>query len=466
MPAERPPSRPASAFLPANTYREEMLAWHALLVALLVGTQALLTWVAVLNVRHGERAVRERASRLREAGVSDPERTVEYLRLRTGVDQLASWVTLGGVVLVLYSGLYRRAITAVADLGWGTVGEGVVLAVGAVLALQAASVPFDLYRTVVVEDLYESDERTVGRWLRRRAVRTGFVVALAAAVAAGVLWTVTAVGAWWPVLALALLAVVRVALQVVLPQVVLPLQYDLDPVEDGPLRESVETVFEGAGVTCEGVYEVGLGARTATPTAFFVGLGPAKRVCLSETLVEDYDREAVEAVLAHELGHYRLRHVWKRLAASLLFQGAALGALAVLVQQPQVVALFGLPATPYAALLTAGLFLWPVLRLTAPLRNGVAIRQEYRADAFAARATDDPAAVVRALTTLADDTSRSPFPHPLYEAVHHDHPPVPKRIRAVREQFPDARPEGVVTTGTETDGEDDPDPDESGSTTA
>lgn len=437
---------------------------HVLLAAILVGAQALLTWLAVLNVRHGERTVRERSRRLRAVGVSDPERVVQYLRLRTSVDQLASWVTLGGVVLVLYSGLYRQAVTAVAALGWGTVGEGVVLVVGVVLALQAVSAPFDFVRTVVVEGLFESEARSVGRWLRRRAFRTGFAVGLAALAGAGVLWTVTAAGAWWPLLALGLLAAVRLALQVVVPQVVLPLQYDLVPVEDGPLRDSVETVFEDAGVACEGVYEVGPRARTAAPNAFLAGLGPAKRVCLSDTLVEEYDREAVEAVIAHELGHDRLRHVWTRLAASLLFQGAALGALAGLAAQPQVAGLFDLPATPYAALLTASLFLWPVLRLATPLRNGLAIRQEYRADAFAARATDDPAAVVRALTTLADDTLTNPFPHPLYEAVHRDHPPVPKRIRALREQFPAARPEGVVTTGTESD--DDPEPEESGSPTA
>ncbi len=427
-----------------------MLASHLLLVGLLVGTQAVLTWLAVLNVRHGERAARERAPQLRAVGVSDPQGTVEHLRVRTALDQLSSWVALGGVVVVLYSGLYRRSVTAVADLGWGVVGEGVVLVAGAVLAARAVSAPFAFVRTVVVDDLFGVDERTVGGWLRRRAVRTTGVVALAAVAAAGVLWTVTVAGAWWPVLALALLAVVRLALQVVVPRVLLPLQYDLDPVEDGPLRESVETVFEGTGVACEGVYEVD---HAATPTAFLTGLGPTKRVCLSETLLEEYDPGAVEAVLAHELGHHRLRHVWKRLAASLLFQGAALGALAVLARQPPVTDLFGTPATPYAPLLTAGLFLWPVLRLAAPLRNGLAIRHEYRADAFAARATGDPAAVVRALTTLGDDTVVNPFPHPWYEAVHHDHPPVPERVRAVREQFPSARPEGVVTAGTETGGE-------------
>lgn len=446
-----------------------MLALHVLLVGLLVGTQALLTWLAVLNVRHGERAVRERSSRLGATGVSNPERTVEYLRVRTGLDQLKAWVTLGGVVLVLYSGLYRTAVTAVADLGVSPVDEGVVLVVGVVLAVQAVSVPFDLVRTVVAGDTFGFDDGTLWQWLRRRVVRVGFAVAVTAAVGAGVLWTVVTVGPWWPALAVGLLAVVRLALQVFVPQVLLPLWYDLDPVEDGPLRASAEAVFERAGVTCEGVYEVGPGTHSTKPNAFFTGLGPAKRVCLSDTLVENYDRDEVEAVLAHELGHYRLRHVWKRLGASLLFQGAGLGALAALAGHPPVANLFGLPATPYAALLTAGLFLWPALRLAAPLRNALSIRHEYRADAFAARTTGDPAAVVRALTTLADDTLLNPFPHPLYEAVHHDHPPVPKRVQAVREQFPSARPDGVVTAGTETEADDpdpDPTPDESGSSTA
>lgn len=415
-----------------------MLVHHVVLVGLLVVTQLLFTGLAVLNLRYSERTITERAAWLKdELGLDDPSDNADYLRARTGIGQLESWVTLGALVLVLYSGLYEGAVSWVADLGLGMVGEGVVLFVGIAVAGQLISIPFSLLRTFVIEELFDFNEQTLGIWLRDLAIGMVLAIGLTAVVSAGILFAIETLGQWWPIAGVALIGVVSLILLVLLPRVIMPLQYDFTPIEDGELRESVESVFDRAGFTCEGIYEVELSSHTSKANAFFMGFGPAKRVGLGDTLIENHERAEIESVLAHELGHYRFHHIWKRLGAMLLKYGIVLAVLAVLINQPWATEMFGLPDTTYAALATAGLFMWPVIRLTAPIDNRLSIKHEYQADAFAAETTGEPGAEIDALAKLEDENLGNPFPHPWYEMVHYDHPPIPKRIRAVRERFMD-----------------------------
>ncbi|MFB6128058.1 MAG: M48 family metallopeptidase [Halolamina sp.] len=429
-----------------------MFELHVALVGLLVGTQALFTALAVLNVRHSERELRDNAEWLRESlGLSEPERNADYLRLGTGIGQLESWVFLGAALLVLYSGLYRDAVAFVAGLGLGPLLEGVVLLVGLVVLTQLASVPFGLVRTFVVEELFEFNQQTLGLWARDQLIGLVVSIALVAVLGGGILLAIDALGALWPVAGVALIAAVSLLMLVLVPQVIMPLQYDFTPIEDGELRDAVESVFERAGFTCEGIFEVELSSHTTKSNAFFMGFGPAKRVGLGDTLIERHDLDEIESVLAHELGHYRLRHIWKRLGAMLVRYGVSLTVLAVLLEQPWLTAMFGLPATDYAALLTASIWLWPVSRLAAPLDNRLSIRHEYQADAFAAETTGDPRAEMRALAKLEEDNLGNPFPHPWYELVHYDHPPIPKRVRAVGERFLDGADVEEVVGGRDDD---------------
>lgn len=433
-----------------------MIVPHIALVALLVGTQVLFTVLAVLNVRHSERTIDERSAWLRETlGLSDPGRNADYLRARTGVSQLSSWATLGAILLVLYSGLYREAVAFVEGLGLGTVGEGIVLFLGVVVGIQLLSAPFSLFRTFVVEEIFEFNEQTPRVWLRDQVIGLCFAALLTAVVGGGLLLSVQALGRWWPVAGVALLAVVSLVMQVLFPRVIMPLIYDFKPIEDGELRASVESVFTDADFSPDGVYEVEFSSHTSKANAFFAGFGPSKRVGVADTLIEGHELPEVESVLAHELGHYRLRHVWKLLGGSLLVNGVLLVGLAVLIDQPWLTSMFGLggaDAPLYGSLLTGGLWLWPLLRLASPLTNQLSIRFEYQADAFAVETTGDPEAEVTALRKLADDNLSNPFPHPWYETVHYDHPPIPKRVQAIQERFVDSDVDdegGSSETGTQ-----------------
>jgi STE24 endopeptidase len=161
-------------------------------------------------------------------------------------------------------------------------------------------------------------------------------------------------------------------------------------------------------------------------------------VVLFDTLVEQMDREAIQAVLAHELAHWKKAHIWKQLAASAVQMAVVFAFLWWVTTSQWVYAAFGLPEVTYAALGIGLLYAAPVLSLTAPLTNRLSLAHEREADDFAAETMGEVESMARALRTLAGENLSNPFPHPAYAAFHLTHPPIPERIRRLREQYGDA----------------------------
>jgi STE24 endopeptidase len=410
-----------------------MIEFHVAFVALLVGTELFFSGLSVLNLRYGERTVREERSWVEETlGVEDVERLNDYHRARTGLSLLESWVSLGALLLVLYSGLFREAVLAVEGLGLGPVVSGVAFLVGGLLAIQTLSWPFELVDTFVVDEIFGFNERSPGLWLRDQVLSLAITAVIAGALSAVLLALVGATDLWW--LAFwGVFVAFSLAMQVVYPRVIAPLFYEFDPVE-GELRAAVDEVFERAGFSCEQVYEMDASTRSSRSNAYFVGFGRTKRVVLFDTLLEGTTREQVQAVLAHELAHWKKAHVWKRMAAGFLQMGVVLGVAGVLVESGWLYAMFGVPAgATYAGLVLAVLWIAPLLRWSAPIQNRVSLKHEREADAFAADVADGEA-MVGALAALSRDNLANPFPHPWYETFHASHPPVPERIRYIRER--------------------------------
>ena len=401
------------------------------LVALLVGTELFFTALSATNLRYQRRVVaEEREWIIEELGIEDPERALAYERLGTGLSALQSWTLLGIVVLVVFSGAFADATTALAE--WDALLlETAAFVGGVVFAVRVLSVPFDIVETFAVEEAYGFNEQSLGLWLRDWVLGTLVAVALAVPLGVAAVWLVDTVSLW-PVAVWALLVGVVVALQVLLPRVVLPLFYEFEPLGDGPLREGIEEVFETAGYRTENVYEMNASSRSGHSNAFFSGFGPAKRVVLYDTLTDSLDVAAVKGVLAHELAHWREGHIWKFIALSIVRLGAVVAALAALLEFGVAYDAVAAPETPYVGLFIGLLFVLPVNRLTSPVENYFSLAYERDADAYAVEIVGgEPMA--RALASLAADNLSVPFAHPWYETFHYDHPPIPERMRRVRE---------------------------------
>jgi len=433
-----------------------MLAFHVAFLVLLVGTEAFFTWLAALNVRYGAEAIREGdrrepsdresgATATREGGwfddrfdVEDTDELLGYQRARAGASQLEAWVGLALVLLVLYSGLLADAVAAVESLGLGTVPSGVVFFLGVAVVLQVSSVPFDLFDTFVVEEIFGFNEQSPRLWLRDTVVGLAVALAFTAVLAAAVMWVVESVPSLWWLGAWALFVAFSLAMMVIYPRVIAPLFNDFEPVEAGELHDAVTEVFDRAGFECSQIYVMDASRRSGHSNAYFVGFGATKRVVLFDTLVEQMETDELQGVLAHELAHWKKAHIWKRIGSSAVQMGILLFVAFQLVTGPWLYEMFGLATGAgkpvYAGLLLAALVLQPLSRLTSPIENRLSLAHEREADAFAVEVMGDGEPMVGALTRLASENLSNPFPHPLYETFHYTHPPIPERVRAIRRQ--------------------------------
>ncbi|QGN07590.1 M48 family peptidase [Halorhabdus sp. CBA1104] len=411
-----------------------MLVSQLVFVALLVGTEAFFTALAALNLRHAERTVSEEREWLRDRlGVEEPRELLDYNRLGTALGQLQTWVTLFVVLLVLYSGVYADAVAALEATGWPLVVRGAVFVLGAAIALQTIALPFDVVDTFVVESQFGFNQQTLTLWLRDLAVSLVVLVALGGVLAAALFAAIDAIGGLWWVAAWLLFVAFALVMQVLYPRVIAPLFNDFEPIEGGDLADAVSDVFDRAGFTCSQLYEMDASRRSSHSNAYFTGFGATKRVVLFDTLIEQLSVPSLQAVLAHELAHYKRGHVWKQLAAGTVQIGVLLFGAALLVEATWLYDMFGIAGEPiYAGLGVAALLLEPVARLSAPLSNRLSLAHEREADAFAVEVIEADA-MVEALCDLTGENLSNPFPHPLYATFHYDHPPIPDRIKHIRE---------------------------------
>ena len=418
------------------------------LVGLVGGVQLLETVLDGLNVRYGASAVRDAEAWVREAlDVDDPEEMLAYQRSKTILSGIQSWLGVAVLLAVVVSGVYGDVARQLSATGLPSVAQGIVLLAGAVLAGRFLSAPFDAYETFVVEERFGFNNQTVVLWLRDLVVGTVVALAFGGLIAGAVLLAVDALPTLWPVVGWAIVVGFSLLMMIVYPRVIAPLFNDFDPIDDGALREAVEDVFERAGFDCEQIYEMDASRRSSHSNAYFVGFGRAKRVVLFDTLVDQMDRAAIQAVLAHELAHWKKAHIWKQVAASAVQMAVVFGFLWWVTTSQWVYAAFGLPGETYAALGIGLLYATPVLTLTAPLTNRLSLAHEREADDFAAETMGGAAEMTRALETLAGENLSNPFPHPAYAAFNLTHPPIPERIRRLREQYGEGDVGGEVGAG-------------------
>ena len=239
-------------------------------------------------------------------------------------------------------------------------------------------------------------------------------------------------GLWWLWTWFGLLAVM-VAAPTVYVRLIAPRFNRFTPLADGNLRARIEKLLERCGFRSSGLFSMDASRRSAHGNAYFIGFGNTKRVVLFDTLIERSTPDEVEAVVAHELGHYRHGHVLFGLLRAAAMAFVALAAFGWLCKQAWLLPSFGIHYRDDALALLACLLLNSIVSpLLAPIGNWMSRRNEFQADDYARRHVA-AAPMVSALLKLSRDNASTLTPDPLYALVHYSHPPVPIRIRHLQE---------------------------------
>jgi STE24 endopeptidase len=406
------------------------MGWFTLLfvLALLTGT-ALELWLSArqqANVaRHrGEvpQPFRETVSPEEHAKAADYTIAKARLgRLSTVTDTLVTLaLTLGGGIAAL-DALWRHAAFA---QPW----QGLLVIASVALLLQLIGLPFALWRTFRLEARFGFNRTTPRLFVSDRLKGLVLAVALGGPLLLATLLLMQRAGRWWWLWAWGLWLLVMFVMAWAWPAFIAPLFNRFSPLKDQSLRERIEALVARCGFASKGVFVVDNSRRSSHGNAYFTGIGRHKRIVFFDTLLERLAHPEVEAVLAHELGHFRLKHVRKRLLLSIGTTFAGLALLGWLAARPAFYGALGVPLpSTHAALLLFMLVVPAFTFFVTPLMALWSRQHEFEADEFATRHAS-AAELAAALVKLHRDNASTLTPDPVYVAFYYSHPPPLARI--------------------------------------
>ncbi len=298
--------------------------------------------------------------------------------------------------------------------------------------------PASLYQTFVIEERFGFNKMTWRLWLGDMLKSTLVSVAIGLPLAAAVLWLMQATGEWWWLWTWGVWMAFSLLMLVIYPTVIAPLFNRFEPLQDESLKERVTQLMARCGFAAKGLFVMDGSRRSAHANAYFTGFGAAKRVVFFDTLLNQLTPPEVEAVLAHELGHFKHRHIVKRIVGLFAMSLAALALLGWLSGQswfytglgvtPNLPAVLGGAVPNYALALLLFMLVVPLFSFfLSPLMAQLSRKHEFEADAYAASQANAQD-LSNALVKLYKDNASTLTPDPLYVRFYYSHPPATERI--------------------------------------
>jgi STE24 endopeptidase len=368
--------------------------------------------------------------------IYDPEtyaKSQHYTRVKTRFGFWSAGFDLVALLAFWLAGGFGWLDGLLRDLGIGAIPTGLLFFVVLGVVKSLLDLPFSLYAVFVIEGRFGFN-RTSGRTFVLDMLKGAAVSALLGLPLLAAFLAVFQYLGWYAwLIAWAAGAVATLGLQVILPTFILPLFNKFVPLEEGELRSAIFTYAERAQFPLKAVYVVDASRRSSKGNAYFTGVGKSKRIALFDTIVSRHPPRELVAILAHEIGHYKKRHVLVGTAVGIAEMGLFLGLFAVFLKQDGLFAAFGVSRPSVYAGVVAVAILLRLMQFVLSIGSAALSRHDERqADAFAAATTDGGAHLADGLARLSKDSLSNLTPHPFYVALNYSHPPVLERVRRLR----------------------------------
>jgi STE24 endopeptidase len=356
------------------------------------------------------------------------QKAADYTSTKTRFDMLGA---LFDAVLLLAFTL-GGGIQFIANLcnGWfdTPIIQGMATLVAVLVLYSLLEAPFSIYRTFVIEARFGFNKMTFKLYLldALKGILLGAVLGLP--LLFGVLWLMARMGTNWWLYVWLVWVTFNLLILFIYPSFIAPLFNKFSPMQDDVMKARIESLLKRCGFTAQGLFVMDGSKRSAHGNAYFTGFGKTKRIVFFDTLLERLSISEVEAVLAHELGHFKRRHVVKRIVATFAMSLAFLWLLGVLMQTTWFYQGLGVTTPSTALALLLFFMVLPVFSfLLGPIMSAYSRKHEFEADAYAAKQTD-AADLVNALVKLYQDNAATLTPDPLYSKFYDSHPPAMVRI--------------------------------------
>lgn len=337
------------------------------------------------------------------------------------------------LVLFLFAGLLSVYDRFILSLTGSFVVQGVLFFLVLTLVQTILSIPFSLYGTFILEARHGFNKTTPRIWmadlLKSQIIGSLLLTVIIGSVLSLIQWSPLT---WW-VWVWGFMALFTLFMMFISPFVIEPLFNRFEPVTENGLEAEIKAMMAKAGLAVGSVMQMDASKRSGHSNAYFTGIGRVKRIVLYDTLIQQMNHREIVAVLAHEIGHWRLGHVWKRIVVAEIMALFASWAAFKMLAWEGLPGLLGydqlsFPAKTVLLGFVASLVMFPLTPLSAWLSR----RHEYAADRFAGDITADPEALASALVKLSAENLANLHPHPLYASFYYSHPPVVQRVALLR----------------------------------
>jgi STE24 endopeptidase len=352
-------------------------------------------------------------------------------------DYTVTKVSLSRIELI-YSAIILLGLTLGGGLNWldqlwtglelGSLWGGVAFLLSLTLLTSLLDLPFSLYRTFRIEQRFGFNNSTPGLFIADMFKGLLLMLLIGAPMAALVLWLMETAGEKWWLYVWGVWSGFTLLMMWAYPAVIAPLFNKFSPLEDEGLRQRIDNLLERCGFKSNGIFVMDGSRRSSHGNAYFSGLGSNKRIVFFDTLLQSLSIDEIEAVLAHELGHFRRNHIKKRIGLMMVMSLIGLALLGWLMQQAWFYTALGITTPSVHTALALFLMVLPVFTFfLQPLMAMSMRKHEFEADDFAAEhaEADD---LIRALVKLYEENASTLTPDHLYSAFHDSHPPAPVRI--------------------------------------
>ncbi len=336
-------------------------------------------------------------------------------------------LTLGGGISLVFNFWNSFSLSPLLT-GLGAIGT-------LMLIMTLVDIPTSYYQTFVIEEKYGFNKNTPTQYFKDMLIQLGLMLVIGLPLLALILWVMESIGSLWWLWAWAILMGFSLLMSWLFPTLIAPLFNKFTPLEDGSLKDRIQQLLTRCGFNSKGIFIMDGSRRSGHGNAYFTGLGNNKRIVFFDTLVESLDDEELEAVLAHELGHFKRKHVIKMLIASAIMTLVSFAILGWLIDKEWFFNGLGVAEPSNATALLLFMLVSPVFTIfMQPISAFFQRKFEFEADDFATENAQG-LKMISGLVKLYEENANTLTPDPLYSAFHYSHPPAAIRIAHIESKM-------------------------------
>ena len=414
-----------------------MNIYLVIILAILIGDYLLNLVVENLNIKNIKTQLPKEYEGCYDSEKYDKAQT--YLKEGTRFALFKNSFFTAVIILFIITGGFNFVDEIARAFQRGPILTGLIFAGVIMFGIQLLNIPFSIYHTFVIEEKYGFNRTTPRTFILDRIKMWILGGIIGGIIFAGVVWffreleNVAWIYCWIGV------TIAQLFLAFIAPVVIMPLFNKFIPLEDGQLKTAIKKYADSQKFKIKGIYKIDASRRSSKSNAFFVGFGKYRRIGLFDTLIEKQTAGELVSVLAHEVGHYKKNHIIKDLLISVLATGLMFFILSFFINNPGLFAAFRMKnLSIYASLFFFGFLYTPISLLISVIGNVVSRKHEYEADKYAVTTCGVSEDFITALKKLTVDNLSNLTPHSLKVFLEYSHPPVLKRIEAIRAMRLDA----------------------------